>query len=143
MPNPIPVTAPAGFAPVSAIGFAEADSSLSPVSALKPLPVMAVSAPVAAPLAGSAGAAVMSGPFAPVSGKPIMLTLTGTWTGTVRVLRSVDGGTTKLPLTVGGLPWAALTANCCEPVWEEAASDAVLYLDLAIASGSVAYRLGQ
>ena len=41
MPNPLPVYAPAGFAPVAAIGFTQADATLSPVSSLTPLPVVA------------------------------------------------------------------------------------------------------
>lgn len=143
MPNPIPVTAPAGFAPVSAIGFAEADASLSPVSALKPLPVQTVAGAAAPALAGTTATALLAGPFIPVFGKPVVLTLTGTWTGTVRVLRSIDGGATRQPLTVGGAPWAVFSGNCCEPVWEEADSTAALYLDLMVASGTAGYRMAQ
>jgi hypothetical protein len=72
-----------------------------------------------------------------------MLTLSGTWTGTVKLLRSVDGGTTRLPVTSAGLPYGAFTANACEPVWEESEAAALLYLDVTLASGTVTYRMGQ
>jgi hypothetical protein len=72
-----------------------------------------------------------------------MLQLSGTWTGTVKLLRSSDGGTTKLPLTLAGAAWGQFTANCCEPVWEESETAATLWLDVALTSGTLAYRLAQ
>lgn len=143
MPTPIPVSAPAAYAPVSAIGFAEPDSTLSPVSADNPLPVSPVSVPAPTALTGSASASTVVGPFTPNSSKPVILALTGTWSGTVKLLRSTDGGTTKLPLTAAGQAWGVFSANCCEPVWEEAAIGAALYLDIAISSGTVSYLVGQ
>lgn len=59
------------------------------------------------------------------------------------MLRSTDGGTTKLPLTAMGSPYGTYTANLCEPVWEESDDAAVLYLDVTLASGSLTYRMGQ
>lgn len=143
MPNPIPVAAPAAYAPISAIGFAEVDSTLSPVSTDKPLPVNLTNTPAPAALSGSASGAVAIGPYAPVAARPVMLTLSGSWSGTVRVLRSTDGGTTRLPLTAAGLPWGAYSTNCCEPVWEESTASATLYLDIALTSGSLTYRMAQ
>lgn len=143
MPTPIPVSAPAAYAPISAIGFAEADSTLSPVSADKPLPVNPVNVPAPAALAGSAATSAMIGPFVPNSAKPVVLALSGTWTGTVKLLRSTDGGTTKLPLTAAGQAWGQFTTNCCEPVWEESVAEASLYLDIALSSGTVTYRVAQ
>lgn len=140
---PIPVSAPAAYAPVSAIGFAEADFTLSPVSADKPLPVCPVSVPAPSALVGSASASTVTGPFAPNSDKPVIVALTGTWSGTVKLLRSTDGGTTKLPLTAAGQAWGLFTANCCEPVWEETVIGAALYLDITLGSGTVNYRVGQ
>jgi hypothetical protein len=96
-----------------------------------------------APLTGSTSAALTAGPFTPVADKPLVLTLTGTWTGTVKLLRSVNNGTTKLPLTLAGAPWAVYTANACEPVWEEAEAVAVFYLQFAPTSGTITYRLAQ
>ena len=72
-----------------------------------------------------------------------MLLLSGTWTGSVRVLRSTDAGTTKLPLTLGGIGWAQFTGNCCEPVWDESSVNALLYLDVTYASGTIVYRMEQ
>ncbi|MFM5950110.1 MAG: hypothetical protein ACKOPM_12945 [Novosphingobium sp.] len=143
MPSSIPVTVPAAYAPVSAIGYAEADSTLSAVTASSPLPVTTISVPSPAALVGTAAASTLAGPFSPSSGKPVVLALSGTWSGTVRVLRSTDGGTTKLPLTAAGLPWGSYSANCCEPVWEETVAGAALYLDIALGSGSVTYRVAQ
>jgi hypothetical protein len=143
MPNPIPVAAPATYAPMSAIGFAEADNTLAPVSADRPLPVSTVSVPAPTNLAGTAATSGQVGPFTPNSNKPVVLALSGTWSGTVKVLRSTDGGTTKLPITAAGLAWGSFTANCCEPVWEETVSGAALYLDIALGSGSLTYRMAQ
>lgn len=142
MPTPIPVSAPANYAPVSAIGFADADGTLAPVSADRPLPVIALAVPVPAPLAGLATGSTLAGPFVPSSARPVVLTLAGTWTGTVRVVRSTDNGTTRHLLTAAGSAWGVFTANCCEPVWEETA-DAALYLDIALTSGSASYRIAQ
>lgn len=143
MPTPIPVSAPAAYAPVSAIGFADPDSILSPVSAEKPLPVSTVTAPSPAALTGSTAASVVIGPFTPSSSKAIVLALSGTWTGTVKLLRSTDGGATKLPLTAAGQAWGVYSANCCEPVWEEAIAGAALYLDVTLGSGTLTYRVAQ
>lgn len=143
MPNPIPVSTPAAYAPISAIGFAEADLTLSPVSAENPLPVSAVSAPGPAPLVGNAAASGLIGPFTPNSANPVVLALSGNWTGSIKVLRSTDGGTTKLPLTAAGQAWGVYSANCCEPVWEEAGTGAALYLDITLGSGTVTYRVAQ
>lgn len=37
----------------------------------------------------------------------------------MQILRSTDGGTTRLPLTVAGQSWATLTANAQEAIGEE------------------------
>lgn len=143
MPNPITVSAPAAYAPLTAVGYTEADATLTAISADKPLPVSTVSIPAPLALAGSTGVAVVAGPYTPNSDKPVILALSGTWTGTVRVLRSIDGGTTKLPLTAAGQAWGVFSANCCEPVWQETVTGVSLYLDLAVGSGSLTYRLAQ
>ena len=53
------------------------------------------------------------------------------------------GGTTKLPLTIIGTAWAQFTTNCCEVLWEESDSNARFYLDVALTSRTLAYRLAQ
>jgi len=96
-----------------------------------------------APETGSIAASGAAGSFRPQLGRPIILTLTGTWAGTVTLTRSVDGGTTKLPVTLAGAPWAVFTANCNEPVWEESEAGATFHLDFARVSGTVDFRFAQ
>lgn len=144
MPD-LPISAPANYYPPFAIVFADEAGNGVPVDAANPLPV-ALSEPapaVSTPLAGSTAASGALGPFTPVAGKAIWLSLSGTWTGSVAVKRSVNGGTTKLPLTAGGLPWASFTGNACEPVAEDSESGATYYLEVTLASGTLTYRLAQ
>jgi hypothetical protein len=79
----------------------------------------------ATPLAGIANATTVIGPFHPVFGRSVILSLDGTWEGQVQLLRSPDNGVTRLPVTFGGAPWAIFGSNCCEPVWEERAGVAL------------------
>lgn len=94
-------------------------------------------------LAGTMGASGVAGPFAPALSRPINLRLSGTWVGTVALKRSIDGGTTKDALTVGGDVWGVFTANCNEPVWEESEVGATYYLEFARTSGTLVYRVAQ
>lgn len=139
---PLPIQSPSGYAATRAVAFADTDGSALIASAATPMPVTLLAAP-ATPLAGTAATSAIFGPYQPALGRDIVLTLSGTWTGTVRLLRSVDGGATKLPVTIGGAAWAQFSANCCEPVWDEPESAARLYLDIALTSGSLNYRLAQ
>jgi hypothetical protein len=41
------------------------------------------------------------------------------------------------------MPWARFTANCNEVAWQEVEEGATLYLDIALTSGSVIYRVSQ
>ncbi|MFO1254990.1 MAG: hypothetical protein U1E37_04900 [Sphingomonadaceae bacterium] len=139
---PTPIQNPAGYAVNRAVAFADADGSMLPVTADTPLPVALRIAPVTA-LAGTAAMTSLVGPYQPVPGRAVMLTLSGTWTGTVRVVRSADGGATRQPLTIAGNAWAQFSANACEPVWDESESAATLYLEIALSAGSVTYRMAQ
>jgi hypothetical protein len=145
--NAIPISYPGRYAPGVAVNFADANGAARQVSESSPLPVALAAAPAGtpapAPLAGSATAATTAGPLAAVSGKPLILTLGGTWSGSVRLLRSVDGGTTRVPLSLGGAPWGTFTGNVCEPVWDETEDAVTFYLQLAPASGEVEYPLVQ
>lgn len=141
MPNS-PIQSPAGYVPSRAIAFSDVDGTALLASALTPLPVT-TNAAVVAPLAGSTAVTAVLGPFQPATGRAVMLSLSGTWVGTVKLVRSTDGGTTKLPLTINGTAWAQFTSNCCEAVWEESDTTARLYLDVALTSGTLAYRLAQ
>lgn len=139
---PIPIQSPSGYATTRALVFADASGDAQIASAAAPLPVTLGSVATIA-LAGTTAANSMLGPYQPALGRAAMLSLTGTWSGTVKVLRSIDGGATKLPLTVAGSSWGQFSGNCCEPVWEESEAAATLWLDIALASGTLAYRLAQ
>lgn len=139
---PTPIQNPAGYIPVQAISFAQADGSSGLVSADLPLPVTTLP-PAGTPLSGAATASGQVGPFSPSAGRPVVLTLSGNWTGTVRVLRSVDEGLTRLPLTIAGEPWGEFAVNACEAIWEEYEDGARLYLDITVASGTLTYRVSQ
>lgn len=138
-----PSLAPAAYIPFTALACPDGDGSVA-VGPGNPLPVTASFGPAASsPLTGTTGTSGVLGPFEPDPGRPIHLTLSGTWSGSVQVMRSTDGGTTKHPLTVAGIGWASFTANCCEPVAEESEDGAEYYLDVALASGTLAYRVSQ
>lgn len=141
---PPSIDAPASFVPQQAIAFGPSGGQAVAVDAANPLPI--VVRPVAAqstPLAGSAGASGSIGPFQPELGRAIWLTLSGSWTGTVTVKRSVDGGATTQGLTIGGANWAVFAGNANEPVAEESEAAARYYLDVVLTSGTLAYRVAQ
>ncbi len=131
--------------PEVAMVFGSDGSAATAVDLTNPLPTrVALPASGLAPLAGTTSAsAAMVGPFTPQLARPIWLTLSGTWTGTVQMLRSTDGGATQLPLTIAGSIWGAFTGNCNEPVWEESEAGATFYLSTAITSGMLTYRVAQ
>lgn len=95
------------------------------------------------PVSGSLAASGQSATLDPVQGVPVWLTLSGTWTGTVQLQRSVDAGATWQDLTLGGAAWARFTANACEPVHVESEGEARLRLDFTRTSGTLTYRLAQ
>lgn len=140
-----PIKAPAGFTPEVAVTFADANGDSQQVSSSMPLPVTVAATPVAtpAPLTGTAATSSLVGPFSPALHGAVMLSLTGTWSGQARLLRSTDGGSTKLPLTALGQAYGLYTANVCEPVWEEGEAGATLWLDITLTSGALTYRMGQ
>lgn len=153
MPTTNPIKTPAGYVPAFALGFSGPTGDLEIVDSVKPLPVAlssveplevtAAAAPAPTPLDGTSTASIVAGPFHPAPGRPVVLTLAGTWEGVVQVKRSIDGGTTLHPVTVGGFAWGRYTDNACEPVWEEQEDDASLHLDIALTSGSIAFRIAQ
>jgi hypothetical protein len=71
--------------------------------------VAATSTPLATSSSGNASSATTTGAFTPEVGRPIYLTIsapTGSpYTGTITILRSRDGGTTKENITLGGDVW--------------------------------------
>ncbi len=152
MPNH-PISLPAGYAPAFAIGFSADTGELSIVENSNPLPVsiaddtpilVQITAPTPpAPLEGQTGSSIAIGPFVAISGRPVMIQISGVWQGTVQVQRSVDSGLTRHNLTAAGQPWGQFKANACEPVWSEQEAGAELYLDISVDSGTVEYRLSQ
>ncbi len=139
----VPIQFPGRFAPGVAVSFSNGSGESLTVSQSSPLPVISAIANAPAPLSGSASQPVIAGPFVPVRERPLTLQLSGSWSGSVRLLRSVDNGVTKAPLTAAGSPWGVFGGNCCEPVWEESDDLASIYLDIAPTAGTVIYRLGQ
>jgi len=137
-----PIQATGQFVPPIAAAFADSNGNAAMVSANQPMPVL-VSPPITTPLTGTATGTAQVGPFDPVVGRSVILTLTGTWAGGVQLMRSTDNGVTVVPVTLGGAPWAIYTTNCCEPVWDESEAAALLYLQITLSSGSVNYRLAQ
>ena len=138
------VGSPGGFVPAYGIAFGAAGSPAVPVEPVNPLPVaQTVVAAASIALAGSTSATGAAGPFTPVLGRMIWLTLTGNWTGTVTVQRSIDGGITRLPMTVAGQPWASFTANANEAIGEESVAGASWYLQITLTAGTLAYRVQQ
>ena len=138
------IEAPAGFVPQHALAFGAADGPAVGVDAAHPLPIAAVRLPAAAaPLAGSTAASTTVGPFVPELDRPIWVTLAGDWRGSVSLLRSIDGGATRLPLTVAGQSWAIFAANAQEAIGEESAASASYWLAASISSGTLTYRVAQ
>ncbi|WP_226699526.1 hypothetical protein [Qipengyuania gaetbuli] len=143
MSDSLPLQAPGGFAPLGAVGIDDGTGHLATVSRASPLPVTTVAGSTSDPLEGAITATGLAGPFHPSSLDPVYCTLAGEFTGTVRVMRSLDGGETLHPLTAGGLRWAEFAGPACEPVWIESEQGASLWLDCTLSSGTLEYRLSQ
>ena len=105
--------------------------------------VVNVNPATATPVTGQTNTPLVTAPYFPVMGRSVLLVLSGSWTGSVTVLRSTDQGSTKLPITIGGTPSAVFSSNCCEPIWDESEAAAQLYLNIALTSGTVNYRIAQ
>ena len=138
-----PISPPASYVTPTAVGFADAAGDLAIVGEAVPLPVAMRRDAAPAPLTGVASQPVVAGPFMPLRDAPVHIQLGGEWMGQVTLQRSTDGGTTRLGVTAGGMPWASFAGNANEIVWQEAEQGASLYLDIAITSGTVNYRLSQ
>ena len=138
-----PISPPASYVTPSAIGFADSAGDFELVSGEQPLPVTSRREAAPAPLQGEASQATAAGPFVPLRDAPVHLELRGTWSGQVTLQRSTDGGTTRNAVTAGGMPWATFTGNANEIVWQEGEQGASLYLNIAVTSGTVSYRLSQ
>lgn len=139
-----PIALPAGYVTGQAIAYTTAADHAVLVSATAPLPVAQTRlATGATPLAGATGATATVGPFVPELARPIWLSLSGTWTGSAQLLRSTDGGVTRLPLTAAGVPYGTFTGNANEAVTEESCAGATYYLAVTLSGGTLTYRLAQ
>lgn len=140
----LPIDNPAGVLTQHAVAYADSDGLSVTVAPAAPLPVAltTLAAPVA-PLAGTTTNDILAGPFVPLLGRPIWVSLAGDWSGTVQVMRSLDQGASMAALTVGGQAWASYSANANEPIGEETVADACYYLAVTLSSGSLAYRVQQ
>ena len=94
-------------------------------------------------LTGVFNAPGSDGPFRPRvgDGRVVSIELSGVWVGTIKLLRSTDGGATKHPLKIGGIAWGEFTISGVEQVWEETDPRAEFYVDANVTSGSVNYRV--
>ena len=140
--SPLPVTGSVTVATASASPLAVSGGVTINNAATAPVPVNTQAA-APTPLTVTASGSTTVGPFPPVIGRAVMLALSGTWVGSVQLLRSTNGGSTYFPLTLGGAVWGLFTSNCCEPVWDESEAAAQLYLQITLSSGSVTYRIAQ
>ena len=138
-----PISPPASYVTPTAIGFADSAGDLALVGDDLPLPVTARREAAPAPLEGQTSQTVVARPFVPLRDAPVHLALRGVWSGQEALQRSTDGGTTRSGVTAGGMPWATFSANANEIVWQEGEQGASLYLDIAVTSGTVSYRLSQ
>jgi hypothetical protein len=139
------IKAPAGYVSQHAIAFGAQDGTAISVDAANPLPTpAAVAASGVAPLAGSTAASGSFGPFVPALGRTLWVTLSGSWSGAVQLLRSTDGGTTRLPLTYpDGSPRASFAGNVNLAVGEETVAGASYYLAVTLTAGTLSYRVEQ
>ena len=138
-----PISPPASYVTPTAVGFADSAGDLAIVGEDLPLPVAVRRDAAPAPLGGVTDQSIVAGPFVPLRDAPVHLQLGGEWTGQVTLQRSTDGGTTRSGVTAGGMAWATFSGNVNEPVWQECELGATLYLDIALTSGTLSYRLSQ
>ena len=95
------------------------------------------------PVTGTFSATGQSASFAPVGGRGFNASLWGTFSATVQIERSFDGGTTWLPLTADAIAIEKFTAPCSESLQEDEAGVLYRFNCTAYTSGTVNYRLSQ
>lgn len=140
----LPTAAPARFVPLAAVAFSDEQQNGQVVNADNPLPVAVSFGPTeTTPLAGTTSVSLLTAGFSPELGRPLWLTLSGTWSGTVAVQRSTDGGATRQPLTLAGDAWGVFAGNANEVVSVESEAGATYSLDIALSSGTLSYRMAQ
>ncbi len=107
-----------------------------------PVPIASAAA-TSTPVTGSTTSSTTMGPFAPQLGRDLAVTVTCTGTCTAQLLSSIDGGVTKLPLTVGGLAWATWTGPVNEVATTPTVAGTTYYLSLTASGGTTTGRMAQ
>lgn len=138
------IVRPAGWITETAIAFGDTQGAQL-VDAAHPLPVILVAGAQSSPLplTGTATASQVAGPFAATNGKALTMALAGSWSGRVQLLRSTDGGTTRLPLTPASVPVGIMTTSGVDQPWVETEDGATYYLAITLSSGTLTYRVSQ
>jgi hypothetical protein len=157
------VKAPSGFAPLQAPCVKQTDGSCSAVSSAAPLPTTPgpLAAASSVPLAGTvtstavtptSGAATIAsgtatiGPFIPTLGRDIALKLwtTNSAAFSCQMFDSIDGGVTKLPLSIFDTPIGGPYSGPVNSViTSESVNGSTVYLVCTVASGTLNYWSGQ
>jgi hypothetical protein len=110
--------------------------------------VTLTSIPVGATTAGNSGGYLI-GPFTPKIGYDLWCKIIGSAaSGTAQLLKSDDAGNTQNSLTEGGQPWGLWTFSSKTGVIVNEppvtpSDSGLFYLQLALTSGSVTFRMGQ
>ncbi|MBC3940951.1 hypothetical protein [Sphingomonas albertensis] len=94
-------------------------------------------------IAGTSSVAQVVGPFVPQLGRAITVALSAAaWPGgTAQLLRSTDGGTTRLPLMPAGVVLGTYTRQGVDQPWLETEAGATFYLSLP--NAGIGYRVSQ
>lgn len=93
------------------------------------------------PVTGLFNATGYSAPFAPIAGRAFNFTATGTFVGTIVLVRSFDGGVTKVPLTALGSSLYTFTGPFSESYTEDESGVQYFLQCSAYTSGTINYRL--
>ncbi|MFG1302195.1 hypothetical protein V5F49_20620 [Xanthobacter sp. V3C-3] len=124
---------------LSGVGLKVGSSALSVTN---PAPVtLANGASGIAPVTGTLGATGYSSPFTPIPGRPFNFTATGTFVATIVLVRSFDGGATKVPLTALGSALYTFTGPFSESYTEDESGVQYSLQCTAYTSGTITYRL--
>jgi hypothetical protein len=139
------IQAPAPYVPQVAVTYGPIGGDALAVDLGSPLPTRSVRvAAVSEPLVGTATTSGTAGPFVPELGRPIWVTLGSGWTGSVQLLRSTDGGATRLAITTGdGTPKGVWSVPVNAAVTEESVAAASYWLSLTLTAGTLAFEVRQ
>lgn len=115
------------------------------VSSDTPIPMIFRTAPSGlTPVSGSSSGTGNSPALSTKADYNLYLTLSGTWSGTVTLMRSIDNGATWNPVTGHGSPsLGQFTQNCDEAITMVKTAGVRYRLQFNITSGTVVYRLAQ